>query len=298
MNFKLTESPEQRSHFLSIWCSSHGLLGSDAVKIEAARFSETMVSPHVTTRCHNPEDHDLNLHRCENLKSLRHVYISEACTKSSEWRKIVLWGGKMWLVCWLFDDVESVERLNRFQAYDRRMNWKVWGKKPSRNISMNWWGRWREALGQPVLCPRLELDAFYCAIAIWTCSVTNDFALVLFGYCTCCKTQRILELHTDGGESWASSNLVYLNGKSTLCPDREMNPVHPVSGQLLSDWIIISPSSLFSSTSSSQNSETNFLCLRKPKVHHMNHKSSPLDPSCVSPIQFTFLQLHLWGGSI
>jgi len=35
----------------------------------AASFSETMVSYHNTTRRHNPDDLDLNLHRRENLKS-------------------------------------------------------------------------------------------------------------------------------------------------------------------------------------------------------------------------------------
>jgi hypothetical protein len=32
-------------------------------------FSERLATYHIPTRCHNPEDLDLNLHRRENLKS-------------------------------------------------------------------------------------------------------------------------------------------------------------------------------------------------------------------------------------
>jgi hypothetical protein len=43
------------------------------LKMEAALLSETLVSCHITTRRHNPEDHDLNPHGRENHKSRRNV---------------------------------------------------------------------------------------------------------------------------------------------------------------------------------------------------------------------------------
>jgi len=40
-----------------------------SLNIKAVFFSETLVSYHITTRRHNPQDYDLNLHRSADLKS-------------------------------------------------------------------------------------------------------------------------------------------------------------------------------------------------------------------------------------
>jgi hypothetical protein len=51
---------------------SRRLLGRDAtfsMKMEAARFSETLVSYHITTRRDNSEHFDMNPYRRENVKS-------------------------------------------------------------------------------------------------------------------------------------------------------------------------------------------------------------------------------------
>jgi hypothetical protein len=38
------------------------------LKVKTVQSSKTMVSYHITTWCHSPEDHNLN-HHCENLRS-------------------------------------------------------------------------------------------------------------------------------------------------------------------------------------------------------------------------------------
>jgi len=53
---------------------------SGTLKMEAARSSEMLVFYHIAW-CHNPEDLDLNLHYCENLKSQQVSEIPYNCNK-------------------------------------------------------------------------------------------------------------------------------------------------------------------------------------------------------------------------
>jgi hypothetical protein len=43
--------------------------GPCCLHFQGEMASETFVSYDITTRCHNTEDHDINLHRSENFKS-------------------------------------------------------------------------------------------------------------------------------------------------------------------------------------------------------------------------------------
>jgi hypothetical protein len=59
---------DQVSHpYRTMNFTSHSL--QREVEMEAAMSSETSVSYRITTRRHNPEDRDLNLHRHEDLNS-------------------------------------------------------------------------------------------------------------------------------------------------------------------------------------------------------------------------------------
>jgi hypothetical protein len=49
----------------------------DALMMEAARTSETLVNFYQTTLCYNPEDSNLHTHRRENLKSYKNAYIQQ-----------------------------------------------------------------------------------------------------------------------------------------------------------------------------------------------------------------------------
>jgi len=55
---------------LNQWYATTSLYGIITWIKEAARSSKMLVSYHITTQFHNPEDHELNLHCCENLKFL------------------------------------------------------------------------------------------------------------------------------------------------------------------------------------------------------------------------------------
>jgi hypothetical protein len=64
------------------------------MKLEVAMCSEMLVSCYPTTRRHNQADHDLNLHRCENLKPSS-VEVHPTCFngrllfKVARWRELV-----------------------------------------------------------------------------------------------------------------------------------------------------------------------------------------------------------------
>jgi hypothetical protein len=53
-------------------------LAASILRAKAPRSSETLVSYHITTRRHNPEDHDLNLHLREKFihRFIKFVLIS------------------------------------------------------------------------------------------------------------------------------------------------------------------------------------------------------------------------------
>jgi hypothetical protein len=57
------------TYHITTQCHNPEDLDLKHLKMESAWTSETSVPCHITTRCHNTEDHDVNLHHRENLKS-------------------------------------------------------------------------------------------------------------------------------------------------------------------------------------------------------------------------------------
>jgi hypothetical protein len=69
-------------------CCPH-FQGELTLKMGIAWSSETVVSYHITTWIHNPENHNLNLHCCENPKSPIIVFVKAAPSENIHLSTIV-----------------------------------------------------------------------------------------------------------------------------------------------------------------------------------------------------------------